>query len=126
MFGADLQRRCGEKSMKSPHSTAASAALTVTAASGRGGCTFCSNGVLQDENAQYDSIEDRTEPASPAKSPVPNVILPISGAYTSTYAKLNCLREMYRIRTRLRPMWWDCVVGTAAGTVCRRRCWMLR
>ena len=58
MFGADLQRRYGEKIHKiTLHGGFSCPNRDGTL--GRGGCTFCNVASFADENAQYDSIEEQ-------------------------------------------------------------------
>lgn len=94
MFGADLQRRYGKKIHK----------LTLhggfdcpnrDGTLGRGGCTFCNVASFSDEYKQYQSIAEQliqqAERADRAKR-----YLAYFQAYTSTYAEVSLLREIYQ------------------------------
>ena len=94
MFGADLQRRYGEKIHK----------LTLhggfdcpnrDGTLGRGGCTFCNVASFSDEHKQYQPIAEQliqqAERADRAKR-----YLAYFQAYTSTYAEVSLLRNMYQ------------------------------
>ena len=93
MFGADLQRRYGEKIHK----------LTLhggfscpnrDGSLGRGGCTFCNVASFADEQMQQQGIAqqlaEQAKKANRAKR-----YLAYFQAYTSTYAEVNALAVMY-------------------------------
>ncbi len=109
MFGADLQRRYGEKIHKiTLHGGFSCPNRDGTL--GRGGCTFCNVASFADENAQYDSIEDQLSRQS-GKITRAKRYLAYFQAYTSTYAEVELLREMYESALTQAD-----VVGLCVGT----------
>ncbi|EPL8094482.1 TIGR01212 family radical SAM protein [Morganella morganii] len=109
MFGADLQRRYGEKIHKiTLHGGFSCPNRDGTL--GRGGCTFCNVASFADENAQYDSIEEQLSQQS-GKITRAKRYLAYFQAYTSTYAEVELLREMYESALTQAD-----VVGLCVGT----------
>lgn len=93
MFGDDLKRRHGEKI----HKLTLHGAFTCPnrdGTLGRGGCTFCNVASFVDEQAQVLSIAEqlrqRAGEASRARR-----YLAYFQAYTSTYAEVTYLKQMY-------------------------------
>lgn len=94
MFGADLQRRYGEKIHK----------LTLhggfncpnrDGTVGYGGCTFCNVASFSDEAMQHQSIAEQLAQQA-KKTHRAKRYLAYFQAYTSTYAEICLLREMYQ------------------------------
>lgn len=109
MFGADLQRRYGEKIHKiTLHGGFSCPNRDGTL--GRGGCTFCNVASFADENTQYDSIEDQLNQQS-GKITRAKRYLAYFQAYTSTYAEIELLRQMYESALTQAD-----VVGLCVGT----------
>ncbi|VEJ56608.1 TIGR01212 family radical SAM protein [Pragia fontium] len=109
MFSADLQRRYGEKIHKlTLHGGFSCPNRDGTV--GRGGCTFCNVASFSDETMQYQSIAEQlvqqAEKADRAKR-----YLAYFQAYTSTYAEICLLRDMYQQALSLANM-----VGICVGT----------
>lgn len=109
MFGADLQRRYGEKIHK----------LTLhggfncpnrDGTLGRGGCTFCNVASFADEQMQRQSIAEQLE-AQARKVNRANRYLAYFQAYTSTYAEVCTLKNMYEEALQQADM-----VGICVGT----------
>lgn len=94
MFGADLQRRYGEKIHK----------LTLhggfncpnrDGTVGYGGCTFCNVASFSDEAMQHQSIAEQLAQQA-KKAHRAKRYLAYFQAYTSTYAEICLLRDMYQ------------------------------
>lgn len=109
MFGADLQRRYGEKIHK----------LTLhggfncpnrDGTLGRGGCTFCNVASFADEQMQRQSIAEQLA-AQARKVNRANRYLAYFQAYTSTYAEVCTLKNMYEEALQQADM-----VGICVGT----------
>ncbi|MDF7667168.1 TIGR01212 family radical SAM protein [Orbaceae bacterium ESL0727] len=92
-FGADLQRRYGEKIYKlTLHGGFSCPNRDGTL--GRGGCTFCNVASIIDESIQVKSISDQlTSQAAQMKKS--KRYLAYFQAYTSTYAEVEILKNMY-------------------------------
>jgi radical SAM protein (TIGR01212 family) len=93
MFGGDLQRRYGEKIHKlTLHGGFSCPNRDGTL--GRGGCTFCNVASFASEETQHKSISqqlaERAKQVNRAKR-----YLAYFQAYTSTYAEVCLLRDMY-------------------------------
>lgn len=108
-FGADLQRRFGEKIHK----------LTLhggfycpnrDGTLGRGGCTFCNVASFADEQMQQQSISEQLA-AQAHKVNRAKRYLAYFQAYTSTYAEVAVLEAMYRQALQQADM-----VGLCVGT----------
>ncbi|CNE49760.1 TIGR01212 family radical SAM protein [Yersinia nurmii] len=94
MFGADLQRRYGEKIHKlTLHGGFSCPNRDGTL--GRGGCTFCQVASFADEQMQQRTISEQLE-AQAKKVNRANRYLAYFQAYTSTYAEVNALAAMYQ------------------------------
>ncbi|MDR0805548.1 MAG: TIGR01212 family radical SAM protein [Enterobacteriaceae bacterium] len=93
-FGTDLQRRYGEKIHKlTLHGGFSCPNRDGTI--GRGGCTFCNVASFSDEAMQHQSITDQlTQQAVMAHRA--KRYLAYFQAYTSTYAEICLLRDMYQ------------------------------
>lgn len=92
-FGSYLQQRYGEKIYKlTLHGGFSCPNRDGTI--GRGGCTFCNVASIIDESAQYQSIADqlRQQAGQMKKS---KRYLAYFQAYTSTYAEVAQLKQMY-------------------------------
>lgn len=109
MFGGDLQRRYGEKVHK----------LTLhggfncpnrDGTLGRGGCTFCNVASFADERMQQQSIAEQLA-LQAGKVNRARRYLAYFQAYTSTYAEVQTLAELYRQALRQTDM-----VGICVGT----------
>ena len=109
MFGADLHRRYGEKIHK----------LTLhggfncpnrDGTLGRGGCTFCNVASFADEQMQRQSIAEQLA-AQARKVNRANRYLAYFQAYTSTYAEVCTLKNMYEEALQQADM-----VGICVGT----------
>ncbi|WP_411705179.1 TIGR01212 family radical SAM protein [Edaphovirga cremea] len=109
MFGGYLQRRYGEKVHK----------LTLhggfncpnrDGTLGRGGCTFCNVSSFADENMQQQSIADQLI-SQASKVNRAKRYLAYFQAYTSTYAEVCTLRNMYQQALEQAEM-----VGLCVGT----------
>ncbi|MDU7768079.1 MAG: TIGR01212 family radical SAM protein, partial [Serratia marcescens] len=109
MFGADLQRRHGEKIHK----------LTLhggfncpnrDGTLGRGGCTFCNVASFADEAMQRQSIAEQLAQQA-ARVDRARRYLAYFQAYTSTYAEVELLASMYRQALAQSDM-----VGLCVGT----------
>lgn len=94
MLGADLQHRYGEKIYK----------LTLhggfdcpnrDGTLGRGGCTFCNVASFSDEQMQYKTIAQQLSQQS-KKANRANRYLAYFQAYTSTYAEVCLLQDIYK------------------------------
>lgn len=108
-LGQDLQRRYGEKVHKlTLHGGFSCPNRDGTI--GRGGCTFCNVASFADEQAKIKSIHeqltDRAGEISRAKR-----YLAYFQAYTSTYAEVQVLKNMYEQALRAADM-----VGLCVGT----------
>lgn len=92
-FGADLQRRYGEKIYKlTLHGGFSCPNRDGTL--GCGGCTFCNVASIIDESIQVKSISDQlTSQAAQMKKS--KRYLAYFQAYTSTYAEVEILKNMY-------------------------------
>ncbi|AGH72646.1 TIGR01212 family radical SAM protein [Edwardsiella piscicida] len=109
MFGADLQRRYGEKIHKlTLHGGFSCPNRDGTL--GRGGCTFCNVASFADEQMQRRSIAEQLE-AQARKVNRARRYLAYFQAYTSTYAEVCILRDMYREALQQADM-----VGLCVGT----------
>ncbi|SQI43198.1 coproporphyrinogen III oxidase [Leminorella richardii] len=109
MFGADLQRRYGEKIHKlTLHGGFSCPNRDGTL--GRGGCTFCNVASFSDEAQQHKSIAEQlaiqAEKVNRAKR-----YLAYFQAYTSTYAEVCLLKEMYQ-----QALVQTDIVGICVGT----------
>ncbi|EDR61420.1 TIGR01212 family radical SAM protein [Yersinia pestis] len=94
MFGADLQRRYGEKIHKlTLHGGFSCPNRDGTL--GRGGCTFCQVASFADEQMQQQSITQQLA-IQAKKANRANRYLAYFQAYTSTYAEVNALAAMYQ------------------------------
>ncbi|EOG6955027.1 TIGR01212 family radical SAM protein [Yersinia ruckeri] len=94
MFGADLQRRYGEKIHKLMlHGGFSCPNRDGTL--GRGGCTFCQVASFADEQMQQRTISEQLA-AQAKKVNRANRYLAYFQAYTSTYAEVNALAAMYQ------------------------------
>ncbi|GKX56435.1 TIGR01212 family radical SAM protein [Leminorella grimontii] len=109
MFGADLQRRYGEKIHK----------LTLhggfncpnrDGTLGRGGCTFCNVASFSDEAQQYKSIAEQLATQAQKVNRAKRYLAYFQ-AYTSTYAELCLLRDMYQ-----QALAQTDIVGICVGT----------
>ncbi|WP_233965745.1 TIGR01212 family radical SAM protein [Pectobacterium polaris] len=109
MFGGNLQRRYGEKIHK----------LTLhggfncpnrDGTLGRGGCTFCNVASFADEQMQQSSIAQQLE-AQAGKVNRAKRYLAYFQAYTSTYAEVQVLENMYQEALKQAEM-----VGICVGT----------
>lgn len=108
-IGQDLQRRYGEKVHKlTLHGGFSCPNRDGTI--GRGGCTFCNVASFSDEEAQVQSIheqlKDRAGEVSRAKR-----YLAYFQAYTSTYAEVQVLKNMYEEALKAAD-----IVGLCVGT----------
>ncbi len=92
-LGQDLQRRYGEKVHKlTLHGGFSCPNRDGTI--GKGGCTFCNVSSFVDENVQVQSLtEQLTDRAGEVKRA--NKYLAYFQAYTSTYAEVQTLKNMY-------------------------------
>ena len=109
MLGDDLKRRYGEKIHKlTLHGSFTCPNRDGTL--GRGGCTFCHVASFADETAQVRSIAEqlaaRASEATRAKR-----YLAYFQAYTSTYAEVDYLRQMYEEALGVAD-----IVGLCVGT----------
>lgn len=94
MFGADLQRRYGEKIHKlTLHGGFSCPNRDGTL--GRGGCTFCNVASFADEQMQHQSIAEQLALQAGRVNRAKRYLAYFQ-AYTSTYAEVNLLAEMYR------------------------------
>ncbi|MEL5456386.1 TIGR01212 family radical SAM protein [Serratia ureilytica] len=94
MFGADLQRRYGEKIHKlTLHGGFSCPNRDGTL--GRGGCTFCNVASFADEAMQRQSIAEQLAQQA-ARADRARRYLAYFQAYTSTYAEVERLETMYR------------------------------
>lgn len=109
MFGADLQRRYGEKIHKlTLHGGFSCPNRDGTL--GRGGCTFCNVASFADEQMQQQGIAQQlAEQAKKANRA--NRYLAYFQAYTSTYAEVNTLAAMYELALAEAD-----IVGLCVGT----------
>ncbi|MBF9001553.1 MULTISPECIES: TIGR01212 family radical SAM protein [Vibrio] len=108
-IGQDLQRRYGEKVHKlTLHGGFSCPNRDGTI--GRGGCTFCNVASFVDENTQVESIPQqlthRAQEISRAKK-----YLAYFQAYTSTYAEVQLLKNMYE-----QALHQADIVGLCVGT----------
>ncbi|MCG3725999.1 TIGR01212 family radical SAM protein [Vibrio cincinnatiensis] len=108
-LGQDLQRRYGEKVHKlTLHGGFSCPNRDGTI--GRGGCTFCNVASFADEQAQAQSIEaqlkERAGEIRRAKK-----YLAYFQAYTSTYAEVQVLKQMYQQALKAAE-----IVGLCVGT----------
>ncbi|CAI1021176.1 coproporphyrinogen III oxidase [Serratia entomophila] len=109
MFGADLQRRYGEKIHKlSLHGGFSCPNRDGTL--GRGGCTFCNVASFADERMQRRSIGEQLA-LQAARTDRARRYLAYFQAYTSTYAEVERLAAMYRQALAQSDM-----VGLCVGT----------
>ncbi|MBD1566301.1 TIGR01212 family radical SAM protein [Vibrio sp. SA48] len=108
-IGQDLQRRYGEKVHKlTLHGGFSCPNRDGTI--GRGGCTFCNVSSFVDEQTQIQSIEqqltDRADEVKRAKK-----YLAYFQAYTSTYAEVQVLKNMYQQALKAAD-----IIGLCVGT----------
>ena len=109
MFGADLQRRHGEKIHKlTLHGGFSCPNRDGTL--GRGGCTFCNVASFADEAMQRQSIAEQLAQQA-ARVDRARRYLAYFQAYTSTYAEVELLASMYRQALAQSDM-----VGLCVGT----------
>lgn len=109
MFGADLQRRYGEKIHKlTLHGGFSCPNRDGTL--GRGGCTFCNVASFADEAMQRQSIAEQLAQQA-ARVNRARRYLAYFRAYTSTYAEVELLASMYRQALAQSEM-----VGLCVGT----------
>uniref|UniRef100_UPI0040480694 TIGR01212 family radical SAM protein n=1 Tax=Vibrio anguillarum TaxID=55601 RepID=UPI0040480694 len=108
-IGQDLQRRYGEKVHKlTLHGGFSCPNRDGTI--GRGGCTFCNVASFADEETQAQSIEQQlTERAGEIKRA--KKYLAYFQAYTSTYAEVQVLKNMYQQALQSAD-----IVGLCVGT----------
>ncbi|MEE3651431.1 MULTISPECIES: TIGR01212 family radical SAM protein [unclassified Brenneria] len=109
MFGGNLQRRYGEK----VHKLALHGGFSCPnrdGTLGRGGCTFCNVASFADEQMQQRSIA-RQLAAQSGKINRANRYLAYFQAYTSTYAEVKVLENMYQAALAQADM-----VGLCVGT----------
>lgn len=109
MFGGDLQRRYGEKIHKlTLHGGFSCPNRDGTL--GRGGCTYCNVSSFSNEDTQYKTIAEqlaeRAQEINRAKR-----YLAYFQAYTSTYAEICLLRDMYEQALQQAD-----IVGLCVGT----------
>lgn len=94
MFGGDLQRRYGEKIHKlTLHGGFSCPNRDGTL--GRGGCTFCNVASFANEATQYKTIAEQLEVQARQFNRAQRYLAYFQ-AYTSTYAEICLLREMYQ------------------------------
>ncbi|MBW7981615.1 TIGR01212 family radical SAM protein [Enterobacillus tribolii] len=109
MFGADLQRRYGEKIHKlTLHGGFSCPNRDGTL--GRGGCTFCNVASFADEEMQKQDIAQQLA-AQARKVNRARRYLAYFQAYTSTYAEVCVLKNMYEEALKQTDM-----VGLCVGT----------
>ncbi|RLM27572.1 TIGR01212 family radical SAM protein [Brenneria alni] len=109
MFGGNLQRRYGEKVHKlTLHGGFSCPNRDGTL--GRGGCTFCNVASFADEQMQQRSIIQQLA-AQAGKINRANRYLAYFQAYTSTYAEVKVLENMYQAALAQADM-----VGLCVGT----------
>lgn len=93
MFGGDLQRRYGEKIHKlTLHGGFSCPNRDGTL--GRGGCTFCNVASFANEETQYKSIAEQLAEQARLVNRAKRYLAYFQ-AYTSTYAEVCLLKEMY-------------------------------
>lgn len=109
MFGADLQRRYGEKIHKlTLHGGFSCPNRDGTL--GRGGCTFCNVASFADERMQRQSIAEQLTVQAGRVNRAKRYLAYFQ-AYTSTYAEVSLLADMYRQALAQADM-----VGICVGT----------
>ncbi|KYQ98242.1 radical SAM protein [Serratia plymuthica] len=109
MFGADLQRRHGEKIHKlTLHGGFSCPNRDGTL--GRGGCTFCNVASFADEQMQRQSIAEQLSVQAGRVNRAKRYLAYFQ-AYTSTYAEVSLLADMYRQALAQADM-----VGICVGT----------
>lgn len=109
MFGADLQRRYGEKIHKiNLHGGFNCPNRDGTL--GRGGCTFCNVASFSDETQSSLSISEQIR-GQVSRITRANRYLAYFQAYTSTYAEVRILRELYEEALKQAD-----IVGLCVGT----------
>ncbi|CAI1026856.1 TIGR01212 family radical SAM protein [Serratia quinivorans] len=109
MFGADLQRRYGEKIHKlTLHGGFSCPNRDGTL--GRGGCTFCNVASFADEQMQQQSIAEQLALQAVRVNRAKRYLAYFQ-AYTSTYAEVSLLAQMYRQALAQADM-----VGICVGT----------
>ncbi|NIC27103.1 TIGR01212 family radical SAM protein [Serratia plymuthica] len=109
MFGADLQRRHGEKIHKlTLHGGFSCPNRDGTL--GRGGCTFCNVASFADEQMQRQSIAEQLRVQAGRVNRAKRYLAYFQ-AYTSTYAEVSLLADMYRQALAQADM-----VGICVGT----------
>lgn len=109
MFGADLQRRYGEKIHKlTLHGGFSCPNRDGTL--GRGGCTFCNVASFADEQMQRQSIAEQLTVQAGRVNRAKRYLAYFQ-AYTSTYAEVSLLADMYRQALAQADM-----VGICVGT----------
>ena len=93
-FGQDLRRRYGERVHKlTLHGGFSCPNRDGTI--GRGGCTFCNVASFSDENVQVKSIHEQLQDRAKEIKRA-NKYLAYFQAYTSTYAEVQLLKNMYQ------------------------------
>jgi|SRR5476649_2365404 len=94
MFGGDLLRRYGQKVFKlSLHGGFSCPNRDGTL--GRGGCTFCNVASFADEQRRFHSIDEQLD-AQLGRVDRAKRYLAYFQAYTSTYAEVEALEQLYR------------------------------
>ncbi|WP_260260851.1 TIGR01212 family radical SAM protein [Vibrio intestinalis] len=108
-IGQDLQRRYGEKVHKlTLHGGFSCPNRDGTI--GRGGCTFCNVASFADEQAQIKSIQDQLQDRA-GEIARAKKYLAYFQAYTSTYAEVQVLKNMYEEALKAAD-----IVGLCVGT----------
>lgn len=108
-FGQDLQRRYGEKIHKlTLHGSFTCPNRDGTL--GKGGCTFCNVASFADESTQQLSIQDQLA-ARKGEIARAGKYLAYFQAYTSTYAEVSYLKQMYEDALQVAN-----IVGLCVGT----------
>ncbi|MBY8307665.1 TIGR01212 family radical SAM protein [Vibrio fluvialis] len=108
-IGQDLQRRYGERVHKlTLHGGFSCPNRDGTI--GRGGCTFCNVASFADEQSQAKSIEDQLKDRA-GEVQRAKKYLAYFQAYTSTYAELQVLKNMYEQALKAAD-----IVGLCVGT----------
>ena len=108
-IGQDLQRRYGERVHKlTLHGGFSCPNRDGTI--GRGGCTFCNVASFADEQTQIQSIEEQLTNRA-GEITRANKYLAYFQAYTSTYAEVQVLRNMYEQALKMAN-----IVGLCVGT----------
>ena len=117
MFGGDLSRRYGQKVHKlTLHGGFSCPNRDGTI--GRGGCTFCNVASFADEQAQVLPIQQQLRQRA-SESNRASRYLAYFQAYTSTYAEVDYLRQMYEEALGVAD-----IVGLCVGSFLN--CWAWR